>query len=94
MYNPTTNPDGVRCTSPTTRSRSGAGAPRTGSRKRPLDNVGVQYGLNALNSGLITAEQFVDLNEKIGGVDIDLNFQPERSAADPGSLAIAYGPGR
>ncbi len=31
------------------------------------DNVGVQYGLNALRSGAITAEEFVTLNEKIGG---------------------------
>jgi hypothetical protein len=52
--------------------------------------VGVQYGLRALESGKITAEQFVDLNQKVGGVDIDWNFQPQRSAADRQALDAAY----
>ena len=43
--------------------------PRTGFARRPLDNVGVQYGLAALNNGGITKEQFLDLNEHIGGFD-------------------------
>ncbi|MFM5923511.1 MAG: DUF6351 family protein [Novosphingobium sp.] len=50
------------------------------------DNVGVQYGLQALLNGRISPEQFVDLNEKIGGVDIDNNFVPARTEADPVSL--------
>lgn len=50
------------------------------------DNVGVQYGLQALLDGRISPEQFVDLNEKIGGVDIDNNFVPSRTEADPVSL--------
>ena len=40
-----------------------------GFARLPYDNVGVQYGLNAPLSGTILAEQFVDLNEKIGTVD-------------------------
>ncbi len=48
----------------------------------PLGNVGVQYGLGALESGLITTEQFVDLNHEIGGLDIDINHVPERTAGD------------
>ena len=43
-----------------------------------LDNVGVQYGLKALLSGAITAEEFVTLNEKIGGIDAD--SQPHAGA--------------
>ena len=39
------------------------------------DNVGLQYGLNALQAGRITPEQFVDLNEKVGGLDIAGNYQ-------------------
>ena len=36
----------------------------------------MQYGLAALNAGKITKAQFLDLNEKIGGLDIDANFSP------------------
>src|SRR5262249_7967059 len=65
-----------------------------GFAKRPFDNVGVQYGLGALAAGTITPEQFVDLNSKIGGVDIDNQFQAARSVADPGSPATAYRTGK
>ena len=53
----------------------------------PLDNVGVQYGLEALKKGQITPAQFVDLNAKIGGVDIDINPTAERIQADQPALA-------
>jgi hypothetical protein len=56
----------------------------------PMDNVGVQYGLGALESGQITAAQFVDLNAHVGGVDIDLNWRPRRLVADRPALANAY----
>ncbi len=58
------------------------------------DNVGVQYGLNALLSGVITPEQFVDLNEKVGGMNIDHDSQAARSVADPGTIETAYRSGR
>jgi hypothetical protein len=48
-------------------------------------NRGVQYGLKALLAGRILPEQFVDLNEKIGTVDVDFNFMPGRREADTGS---------
>jgi hypothetical protein len=89
-YDAATNPKGVRCSVSDYQVAIWGRRTQDGFAKRPLDNVGVQYGLNALNSGLITSEQFVDLNEKIGGVDIDLNFQPQRVEADPGAVAIAY----
>jgi len=64
--------------------------PQDGFAKSPYDNVGVQYGLDALLSGRITAEQFVALNQGVGGVNIDFHFTADRRAADPGSSAIAY----
>jgi hypothetical protein len=37
-----------------------------GFARTPWDNVGVQYGLTALQSGAITPEQFLDLNANVG----------------------------
>ncbi|HEX3141941.1 MAG TPA: DUF6351 family protein, partial [Rhizobacter sp.] len=54
------------------------------------DNVGVQYGLRALQNGAITAEEFVLLNESVGGIDHDSTARAERSVADPEALDIAY----
>src|SRR6266508_1556416 len=65
-----------------------------GKGRSATDTIGVQYGLRALQSGQITPEQFVDLNSKIGGSDVDGNFTPERKAADPAALAILYSTGR
>lgn len=38
-----------------------------GQARVPWDNVGVQYGLQALNEGAITPEEFLHLNTYIGG---------------------------
>jgi hypothetical protein len=65
-----------------------------GRGRSASDNVGVQYGLKALQAGQITPAQFVDLNSKVGGIDIDGNFTPERKAADPAALEIMYSTGR
>jgi len=65
-----------------------------GFANRPYDNVGVQYGLEALEAGQILPEQFVDLNENVGGLDIDGNVQSARSVADPAALTTAYRTGR
>jgi len=54
------------------------------------DNVGIQYGLKALQAGAITPEEFVTLNEIVGGIDKDANFQTGRTVADPHALEIAY----
>ena len=43
--------------------------------------------LNTLNAGTITTAQFLDLNEKIGGVDEDSAYTGARSAGDPGRSA-------
>ena len=62
--------------------------------QRPLDNVGVQYGLSALNTGAITPQQFIDLNRDIGGFDRDMNHVPERHKADPQARKRALESGR
>jgi hypothetical protein len=62
--------------------------------QRPLDNVGVQYGLRALNRGDISVEDFLDLNANIGGVDIDFNRIPTRTEYYPGATRRAYQGGR
>lgn len=56
----------------------------------PLDNVGVQYGLKSLQAGLITGEQFLKLNREIGGLSVDIDYQPERTVADSQALQNAY----
>ena len=56
----------------------------------PLDNVGVEYGLSALQQGIITPAQFVDLNEKIGGFDDNFDSTTARFAAPEPALAYDY----
>ena len=56
--------------------------PKQNIAQRPLDNVGVQYGLLALNQNILTRQQFLDLNRDIGGFDRDMNHVPERHRAD------------
>lgn len=53
----------------------------------PWDNTGVQYGLAALLDRRISVEQFVDLNAKVGGVDLDGALVAERTDADPEGIA-------
>jgi hypothetical protein len=98
VYDPATNPSGTRCGDPDlatavwgTTANSAAGVPAGTLRAQQTnDNVGVQYGLKALLAGAITAEEFVTLNEKVGGSDADSNPTTTRSVADPGALDIAY----
>jgi Tannase-like family of unknown function (DUF6351) len=93
-YDPLINPDGERCTLQDFQVAIFGTRPADGFARRGLDNIGVQYGLVALRKGLITPEQFVDLNEKVGCVDIDMNWQSQRCAADPGAVEIAHRSGR
>jgi hypothetical protein len=100
-YNADTNPNGVRCTladyminvfGPRSPDRWIAPEQEVGHgfAGLPLDNVGVQYGLGALQKGQITTEQFVDLNNMIGGGDIDITPTAARLQADQPALANAY----
>ena len=56
---------------------------------RTYDNVGVQYGLSALNAGTITATQFLDINANIGGFDTDANPIASRSVGNDGAIQRA-----
>jgi hypothetical protein len=93
-YDPVKNPKGARCTIWDHGANVYGRDPRTGFARRPLDNTGIQYGLEALRSGAITKEQFFDLNEKIGGFDIDGNIVPARMVADSSAVRAAYRSGR
>jgi hypothetical protein len=89
-YDPVKNPKGARPTIFDV-SRNVYGVdPKTGFALRTFDNVGVQYGLQALNDGTITPEQFVALNEGIGGYDQDANYVKNRVAANTDALKRAY----
>ncbi|MEQ8953819.1 MAG: DUF6351 family protein, partial [Gammaproteobacteria bacterium] len=59
-----------------------------------LDNIGVQYGLAALNQGIITPAQFIALNRDIGGFDRDMNHVDYRHGADPLARQRAIESGR
>ena len=88
-YTPDKNPKHGRPSGDAARNVYGVN-PATGGALRSWDNTGVQYGLNALNAGVITTAQFLDLNEKIGGVDQDSGYTSARSAGDPGAIRRTY----
>jgi hypothetical protein len=93
-YNATTNPTGVRCSIYDHNVNVFGKDPVTGFARRPIDNVGVQYGLKALNDGVITAEQFLAINENVGGYNIDAQFAAARTVADNLGSRQAYQTGR
>lgn len=92
-YHPTI-PDGIRATVYDHTINVYGMAPDTAVAARPLDNVGVQYGLTALNQGSITANQFIELNRDIGGFDRDMNHIPQRHHADAEASRLAVESGR
>ena len=100
-YDPQTNPGGVRCTlADYMVNVLGPRQPHVWTEQErqighgfaglPLDNVGVQYGLQALRRGDITPAQFVDLNDKVGGGDIDTNPTEQRFEANQPALRNSY----
>jgi hypothetical protein len=100
-YQPETNPGGVRCDiQDAAINIFGPRLPAEWSPNEqllahgfagiPIDNVGVQYGLTALQENKITPEQFLDLNEKIGGLDVDMKPTAGRLKASEPALANAY----
>ncbi len=100
-YDRETNPAGVRCSVLDYNiNLLGPRPPERWSEMEKLagrgfagvfaDNTGVQYGLIALREGKITPAQFVDLNTKIGGYDIDFHHIPERFTADDQALRNVY----
>jgi hypothetical protein len=93
-YNATTNPTGARCDVYDHAINIYGRDPATGFARRPIDNVGVQYGLKALNAGQISVDQFLALNQAVGGYDVDANFQAARTIGDAPAMRQAYQTGR
>ncbi|MBA3542508.1 MAG: hypothetical protein H0T79_23030 [Deltaproteobacteria bacterium] len=94
VYHPITNPTGVRCTLADHNVNLVGAKAATGFARSFYDNTGVQYGLAAVNAGTISPEQFVHLNETIGGYGADGVHPAPRSAADPEGLRAIYQGGR
>lgn len=101
VYNPSTNIGGVRCSiadlgvnvfgqRPQEVWTANEQALGHGFAGIAVDNTGVQYGLSALQQGLITNAMFLDLNSKIGGLSIDIAPTQQRLVADQPALANAY----
>ncbi|HEY9483633.1 MAG TPA: DUF6351 family protein, partial [Micromonosporaceae bacterium] len=89
-WDPVTNPDGVKCSAAEQYVNQLGRDPHTGFTRSVLDNVGVQYGLQALVDKEITPKQFADLNASIGGFDFTGKPVARRSTADPKALAASY----
>lgn len=99
-YHPQTNPSGIRCSIyDGMRNVFGVGQHPDSAIARdvapsPHDNVGVQYGLEALNQGLIDKTLFLDINANFGGWDIDYQRTEARTQGDPEAIRTAYATGR
>ena len=94
QYDAKTNPTGIRCDLYDHLVNVFGRDPSTGFARRPIDNTGVQYGLQALNLGAITKQQFLDLNRNIGGYDNDGNYVATRTVGDVAAIETAYLSGR
>lgn len=94
IFDPNTNPRGTRCTAFEGNVNVYGIDPATGLTRRPVDNVGLQYGLKPLRDGVITVDQFLDLNDGVGGIrQYDGASVPDRSAATAEALHRAYDSG-
>jgi hypothetical protein len=90
IWDPETNPDGVKCGAAEQWVNQLGRDKRTGFVRPVLDNVGIQYGLHALKSERITPDQFAALNAGIGGYDVAGDHIPTRTTADEKALRAAY----
>ncbi len=88
-YDPVSNKTGARPTVYDASKNIYGVDKTTGFALRPFDNVGVQYGLAALNAGTITTTQFLDMNEQVGGYDQDANYITARTVGDAGAMTRA-----
>ena len=88
-YDPVSNKTGARPTVYDASKNIYGVDKTTGFALRPFDNVGVQYGLAALNAGTITTTQFLDMNEAVGGYDQDANYVSGRTVGDAGAMTRA-----
>ena len=100
-YNAQTNPGGVRCglldwnlslfgRQPASEWTAAERKVGHGFAAVPIDSVGVQYGLGALEKGQITPAQFTSLNASVGSFNVDWQPVPQRIPADEPALGYAY----
>ncbi len=89
VYDPKTNPKGVKCTLQDYMVNV-FGKRRDGFANRAFGNAGIQYGLAGLRRGLVTPQQFVDLNTHLGGLDINGEVAPSRNYPDLPALQRVY----
>lgn len=94
VYDATANPGGVRCTLQDLNFVPFGQDDETGHANRLLDNVGIQYGLEALNASVIDVDEFIALNSAVGGFDIDGTPTESRHEADVDAVQRAYETGR
>jgi len=105
VYDPATNPAGVRCTIQDYGQSLWGQRPRTewtaqekkigrGFAPLPQSNVGVPYGMEGLAAGTLTPAQFVSINAGVGGVSIDGQVVDHRTGVDRATLATAYRTGQ
>ncbi|HUR13001.1 MAG TPA: DUF6351 family protein [Mycobacteriales bacterium] len=92
VYDPRTNPRGVKCTLQDYMVNLFGKRP-DGFANRGIGNVGIQYGLAGLRTGLLSPQQFVDLNAHVGGIDIHGDRSANRLAGDLAGLQRAYSAG-
>jgi heme-degrading monooxygenase HmoA len=90
VFNPQTNPHGVRCTLEDYMVNMFGRDPSTGYANVPFSNVGIQYGLAALKSGQLTPQQFADLNAHVGGLDDNGDFSAARADGQLIAFQRAY----
>src|SRR5205085_5283703 len=89
-YDAVTNPSGARGDMWTANVNAFGISPTTGFARNAFDNTGVQYGLQALNSGAISVTEFLDLNANVGGLDVDGRLVAQRSSGHVVVIANAY----
>ncbi len=101
-YHPQTNPGGVRCSivdaainvfgpnPEATLVAAGAGGRPRLRRPSGRTTSACSTGSGRWRAGAITPAQFVDLNAKIGGIDIDTNPTAARITAPGSALPNAY----
>ena len=90
VFDATSNPEGIRCSQTDHEIALWGNEPGENYGRRIADNDGILYGLKSLQAGSITTEEFVALNENIGGNDTDLGLVATRMKASAESVGIAY----
>jgi hypothetical protein len=90
VFDEKSNPHGVRCSLQDYMVNVFGRRSQDGYAQRPADNVGVEYGRKDLAAGKISVSQFVDVNAKLGGWDINYDPTDKRVEADRPALERVY----